>query len=143
MPSDLILFLVGKLTEDKKRAIATGWRGSGMSQVVYAAQHQIPIRTLRSWIARYSPTPPTPAHVRQALVEIRSKVDALVAGLDAADRPQTRPAAACHPDGGPTAGAAELQPVEMQKAEARNTAAEPAAPKRLSKIDWDSLFDES
>lgn len=63
--------------------IARGWPGSGQTQAQYAAQHGISPRTLRAWLARYSPGKPHAARAKQVIERAISELESLLMELEA------------------------------------------------------------
>jgi len=75
-----------RLTNEARAAIARKWRGSGQTQAVFAAEHNITDRTLRAWLNRWAPShPASPEVVRELVEQTIERLRGLVANRDAGD----------------------------------------------------------
>jgi len=70
-------------TDQDRARVARGWRSSGLSQPIYAAEHGITDRTLRDWISRWAPVPPGGAVVaRKVILQAIERLQSVLGGLD-------------------------------------------------------------
>lgn len=71
-------------TEDERRAIAEGWRQSGLTQARYSELQGISERTLRDWLRKYAPLRCLdPERAREIVFHAIGELQALLARLDA------------------------------------------------------------
>ncbi|MCC6334287.1 MAG: hypothetical protein IT380_09905 [Myxococcales bacterium] len=126
-----------QFTDDDRRAIAVGWRSSGLSQNEYATQHGVKGRTLRLWLREHAPTMASPEEIRAAgqrmLDALRCAAALLedaLGQLQGAERLAVKPAP-------PDDGAASMT-ITTPRAISRSGHSEPTEPKRTGRY----LFDD-